>query len=264
MVDERDHQTLLLPAPTAQGLWQDGVGGQGTGDKTEGQGDKTERRGAGCVEEMTGEQGSVHLHSAVLVPPRGHQDPSDTAALTQLESPHGADSPCSGSAGQTPRGRQPLPGLRSGSVAQGIAAQARCPQPSSPGAGLLPSPMAGGAWPHTTAELVSSPTRVCRGHSTMSPTSLPASCLCTGGTTCPSPLRADQQAHASKSRAGGGRMRLGQQRGPGPVVGRCPGADGGFPLLAKSLKGYHRGSATLNGLETGCPTGHEMPLEGAT
>lgn len=49
MVDGRDHQALLLPAPAAPGLWQDGVGGQGTGDKTE-------RGGAGCVEEMTGEQ----------------------------------------------------------------------------------------------------------------------------------------------------------------------------------------------------------------
>lgn len=40
----------------------------------------------------------------------------------------------------------------------------------------------------------------------------------------------------------------------------CPGAEGGFPLLFKTLQGSRRGAATLNGLKTVCPKGHGMPL----
>lgn len=248
----RDHQAPLLRPPLHQGCGRTGWVGRGQG---------TRQRDEGRGREMTGEQGSVHLHSAVLVPPRGEQDRSDTAAVTQLESLHGAASPCSGTAGQAPAGQTAAAwtAQRLGGTARGGRAGTLPPGPPVPGQ-EGPGP--------TTVGLLSSHTRVCWGRSTMSPAplpaSLPVSCLCTGATTCPSPPQPTGRLMPAKAALGGGRMRLGQQCGPGPVVGRCPGANGGFLYLAKSLKGYHRGSATLNGLEIGCPTGHEMPLEGAT
>lgn len=128
-------------------------------------------------------QGSVWLHSAVLVPPRGELDPSGTAgqllrwhswtdaAVAQLES-HcmGQSAPKWHSWTTSLRARQLLLGLnRLGGTAGRWPCRHAAPQASSPRARLLPSPHCSGAG-HRPHEGVP-------GHGAPRPAFLPAPCL---------------------------------------------------------------------------------------